>query len=183
MKMRVVTRPKSCSSPPDVRPYSCASAGPAASCARTTFRGAFPSVAPLAAYLDLQPEATFPSLFAPGTIGADIRPRAGADMRSWQRQVERESHKIVARAWGIPVERVFDRFTAERRRQRRLAAAGIAAALLITLIGILVASGQWGLHRVRELALNGRVVAPVCVGFSGKSEAVLVGSSIQSWPL
>lgn len=139
---------------------------------------------PLAAYLDLQPHEAFPSLFASGAIGVDIWPRPGASRRAFREQLDRESHKIVARAWRVPVERVFDRFEAERRRQRRFTIGGFIGAGFISFAGIIATAGDWGLHAVRELPMRTRIVAPAGVGLAGDTgEAVLVGSTIQAWPL
>jgi hypothetical protein len=143
-----------------------------------------PAAKLLAAYLDVQPEVAFPLLFERGTLAADLRPQSDATVRSWREQLERESHKVVARCWDVPVARVFDRFVAERRRQHRGVAAGIAAALLVTCISIAAAAGDWGLHKVATLPLPERVVLPAAVGLAnGASEAVLAGKSIWRWRL
>jgi hypothetical protein len=147
------------------------------------FQGAHPQTPPLGAYLDLQPSEAFPNVFAPGAIGADLHPRDSVTRREYRRQLERESHKIVANVWNLPLQRVHDRFIAEQRRFRRRMAIGVALALIAMFVGIIVTAGEWGLHAIRELPLQERVVSPAGVGFfdGGRHAALVDGRRIHVW--
>jgi hypothetical protein len=147
------------------------------------FRSAHPRTPPLGAYLDLQPSDAFPDVFAPGAIGADLHPRDGVTRREYRRQLERESHKIVASVWNLPLQRVHDRFVGEQRRLRRRIAIGVALALMAVLAGIVVTAGEWGLHAVRELPLRERVVSPAGAGFfdAGRHAALVDDRRIHVW--
>lgn len=147
------------------------------------FQDAHPRTPPLGAYLDLQPSDAFPNVFAPSAIGADLHPRDSVTRREYRLQLERESHKIVANIWSLPLQRVHDRFIAEQRRLRRRMAIGVALALIAVFVGIIVTAGEWGLHAVRELPLRERVVSPAGVGFfdAGRHAALVGARRIHVW--
>jgi hypothetical protein len=149
------------------------------------FRRAHPQTPPLGAYLDLQPSDAFPDVFGAGAIGADLHPRDRVTRREYRRQLERESHKIAANVWKLPLQRVHDRFIAEQRRLRRRMAIGVVLALIAVLMGIIGTAGEWGLHAVRELPLRERVVSPAGAGFfdAGRHAAIVDDGRNHVWNL
>lgn len=74
---------------------------------------------PLPAFWGLLPERAFPEVFAEGAIAANLAASPDLDFKTWLKQLENESHKIVAKVWDIPVDVVYDRFEEERKRKKR----------------------------------------------------------------
>jgi WD40 repeat protein len=103
----------------------------------------------LTALVDMEPSASFPSVFVVDTHAADLSTSGCADRAAWRRRVELEAAKIAARIWDVPLQRVRDRFAIARRRQRMLRYGGIGISLLA--IGITAAVGM-SQYRKREAA-------------------------------
>ena len=53
----------------------------------------------------------------------------GLAIRRWRQQLENESHKIVAKVWGLKPEEVHDRFVAEKHAFKRRVVAWAAIAV------------------------------------------------------
>lgn len=147
------------------------------------FRETHPGLTPIGAFVDLEPAEAFPDVFPRGAIGADLHPLERA--RDYRGQIERESHKIVAEVWDVPLRRVHDRFDAERRTMRRRIAGAVIASAAAVALGVVITAGRWGLHPVRELPLREDVVAPAAVAFSDRGRrAVLVDDRrLHLWSL
>ncbi len=103
----------------------------------------------LAAIVDQEPSVAFPSVFATGAHAADLSVTGCAGLREWRRRVELEAAKIAARIWGVPLQRVRDRFVIERRRQRLFRYGGGGVALIALSIAVAVGLSQ---YKKREAA-------------------------------
>ena len=103
----------------------------------------------LAAIIDAEPSAAFPSVFEAGTHAADLSAIGCADLKGWRRRVELEAAKVAARVWDVPLQRIRDRFLIERRRQRLLRYGGSAVALTAISIAVAVGLSQ---YKKREAA-------------------------------
>lgn len=97
----------------------------------------------IAARLRASPEDTFPERFAAGTLGADLSAPSTIAHREWRRQLERESHKIVARVWGLPLEKVFDRFEQQRAKRRRRVILALGVGIMLLSCALAVAVRQY----------------------------------------
>lgn len=148
------------------------------------FRAMSPGRPLMAGYVDLQPWDAMPAHFQAGTAAVDLAPSAAATLAEWRRQIMRESHKAVASAWGLKVKDVHDRFEADHKRMRRNIGLGVVGAAVLAVGAAIIAGGELGHHRVAELAIVEREVAPVDVGFAGSSgkPAMIGRKSIQVWP-
>jgi hypothetical protein len=51
--------------------------------------------------------------------------------RQWREKLRAESHKVVARVLGLPLQTVHDRFEHERKVRRRWVAGSVAAAVAL----------------------------------------------------
>ncbi len=96
----------------------------------------------IAAQLAARPSELFPQFFGSDFLGADLKPRAESAVE-WFKQLRSEGHKIIARAWGLAVAQVHDRFEARRLRIRRTIMAAVAGALAI--VG---ATAYWGVSEL-----------------------------------
>lgn len=125
-----------------------------------------PGRSPLAAVRGANPWTLLPELFSDQTVAADLTCDRAATLRDVRATLRRESHKIVARVWGIPVRQVYDRFEARRRsNRRRIATAGIT--VVSSIVGIVLwLGGDAGYHRIEELVPPAKLVSPAGVGFT-----------------
>jgi len=86
---------------------------------------------PLAAFLDRMPEDAFPQYFKPGTLAANLQISPDISIKQWRQQIASESHKVVAKAWGLPLKDVEDRF--QRDQKKRITQVAIIAILMLGL--------------------------------------------------
>ena len=84
----------------------------------------------IGALIDAPPCEAFPEFFEDGALAADLGAAPGVTRRDWRRNLENESHKVIARAMGLEVADVHDRFR-RQRRQRRSVIAGLIVLLLV----------------------------------------------------
>jgi hypothetical protein len=138
-----------------------------------------PRPLPIAAVLGASIATAAPDLFGDDTIAADLDQPEGTSLQEWRAALQRESHKIVARAWNLDPHKVFDRFEADRRSFRRqvlraavgvlLAAVGVLLAALVMLVGVLALiiglSDDFGYYRATEIAMP-KPILPAGVGFA-----------------
>ena len=137
---------------------------------------------PLAAVLGASPHEVSNALFSEDTFAADLAPAPGATVREWKRQIERESHKIVARAWGLPLSKVHDRFAARQRKIRKQIAGALTAGVLAAALLAILTAGQTGYHAVADLPAGPRTVSPAGVGFlAGQTPGVVDDSLLLTW--
>ncbi len=132
---------------------------------------------PVAAVLSASPSAVAPDYFHGDEVAADLAPASGITHKQWKSAIARESHKIVARVWGLPLREVFDRFEADRRSVRRrivVATTSVAVAIVALVIGL---AADVGFHRVATLPLSDKLVAPAGVAFADADHTPVVVSS------
>ena len=89
--------------------------------------------APLAAFYTALPNKAFPSTFNPDHLAANLSVEPWMNLKQWQKQVENESHKIVANVWTQDLKTIFDRFKSARRRSR-LRSIGILGSLFFGML-------------------------------------------------
>lgn len=99
------------------------------------FRDLHPGQQIIPAQLDMLPEDTFPQRQF-SSMGADLRVRLGDSVRDYRNRIVDESHKVVAKAWGLEIHAVYDRFQRQRRQRR-----GLIAAVVVVLLILLLSSG------------------------------------------
>src|SRR5271165_1246027 len=138
---------------------------------------------PQAAVLGVPPSRVAPDFFTPDDIAADITSVPGVTRREWRALLRRESHKIVARVWGLKPNEVYDRFEADQRRIRVLLCAAASAVLFLAVLLVIGLKGEMGFHRVAELPLSSRLVNPAGVGFAkdGQAPVVISGDNVLIW--
>ena len=100
-----------------------------------------PEKRPLAAALTMLPAAAFPHHFDRESMAANLQPQPNTSATAWRTQLVNESHKIVAAVWDVPLQQVYDRFEAERKRRRRLATPIIL--LFVLLFGSAASFAVW----------------------------------------
>ncbi|WP_262047303.1 toll/interleukin-1 receptor domain-containing protein [Bradyrhizobium sp. Bra78] len=133
-----------------------------------------PAQPPLAAIRGASPSSILPELFSDQTVVADLTCYGDATLREVRATLRRESHKIVAQVWGIPVRQVYDRFEARHRSNRRKIATA-AVAVVSSIVGIVLwLGGEIGYHRVKELIPPAKLVSPAGVGFTTASAPVVI---------
>ena len=149
----------------------------------TIERGLLGRPKPLAAVLGSSPAELAPDLFAPTDVAADLQAPDGTTIRDWQNLLRRESHKIVARAWGVPTKEVFDRFEEDRRRLRRRIAVAVWGVVVLALGLTVGLAGDYGMHRVSVLPIAGKLVAPAGVAFAAdrRTPVVVKGDKALIW--
>jgi len=76
----------------------------------------------------------------------------GLAIRRWRQQLENESHKIVAKVWGLKPEEVHDRFVAEKHAFKRRVVAWAAIAVLF--VGSVVGGLFWQQWQRRSAVLR-----------------------------
>lgn len=132
---------------------------------------------PLAAVLSASPAEVAPDYFTADQVAADLAPPENVTRQEWRALLRRESHKIVARVWGLNTSEVYDRFEAARHRRRVQAIyAGVILALLIGAL-IIGLKGDAGLHRIAVLPISEKLVAPAGIGFASDGGTPVVINS------
>ena len=99
--------------------------------------------APLAAFYTVLPKEAFADVFNQDHLAANLSVEPWMNLKQWQKQVENESHKIVASVWAQELKTIFDRFKATRRRAK-LRSVGILSTIFF---GILIAAAAMQLVR------------------------------------
>jgi hypothetical protein len=124
----------------------------------------------LAAQLSVAPEKAFPEFFAPDALAANLTLAADMNVKDWRRQLLRESHKIVARVWNLPLEEVFNRFEQQRKRQQRLIASWSATALLVIAAIFIWYNSELGFHQTGSFPGEELRENTVLAGFPANSD-------------
>lgn len=90
----------------------------------------------LVAYVDASPHDSFPDIFPPDKLGADLSSSRCANLRAWKARLEKEAAKLAARIWNLPLETVRDRFLLQQKRSRRFRIIiGMVTLLSFSLLG------------------------------------------------
>ncbi|MEM7189793.1 MAG: hypothetical protein AAF439_09290, partial [Pseudomonadota bacterium] len=115
------------------------------------FQAKHPDAPMIGARWHMSPGDAFPNNFGSGALGADLAPSIVNSLEDWAERIEMECHKIVAEAWQLPLEQVFDRFEAARAQRRRRTRLSIGAAVIVVAIV--------GAFAVQQLLWNQRITA------------------------